>query len=353
MKRSLVVVLGAAICVTPIVAIAQQTAKAPGAKTFKAPRNAFGQPDLGGQWTNATITPVARPAQYGERRILTEEEVKRLEGASAANVEAGNRSTDPNAAAPEAGGNVGGYNRGWLDPGTQVMRVNGEPRTAFLTTPTGQFPVRKAGAPAGAGRGGAAAGGRGGQFDNPEQRPLGERCIISFGRNAGPPMLPNGFYNNNYHIVQSKDSIAIGVEMVHDVRVVRLGGTHRTDGVRPWMGDSIGRYDGDTLVVETINLPQRQAYQGAWQNLKVTEKFTRVGPGRIRYQFILDDPTIWNAPWGGEYEFAALQGDIREYACHEGNYALDGILAGAREAERIAREARASATPTGRAGGTQ
>ena len=152
--------------------------------------------------------------------------------------------------------------------------------------------------------------------------------MISFGRNAGPPMLSNGFYNNNYQFIQSKDSVAIWVEMVHDTRVVHLNAKHRTDGVRPWMGDSIGHYEGDTLVVETTNLPESQAYRGAWENLKVIERFTMVSPQRMNYRFEIIDPTLWDKPWGGEYEFAPLNVRLMEYACHEGNYALEGILAG-------------------------
>ena len=163
----------------------------------------------------------------------------------------------------------------------------------------------------------------------------GERCLTSFGNSAGPVMLPL-LYNNNYQIVQSKDSVAILVEMVHDVRVVRLNDKHRTDGVRPWWGDSIGRWEGDTLVVETTNYPRQNAFQGAWEDLKVTERFTRRGPGRLHYAFTVEAPSVWDKPWGGEYEFAPTNGQVYEYACHEGNYALEGILAGAREEARQA-----------------
>jgi hypothetical protein len=138
--------------------------------------------------------------------------------------------------------------------------------------------------------------------------------------------------------------------MVHDVRVVRLNQPHRTDGVRPWMGDSIGHYEGDTLVVETTNFPRATPFRGSWENLKVTEKFTRTAPDRLLYQFTVEDPTMWDKPWGGEYEFAAGQG-VYEYACHEGNYALEGILAGARNDEKIAAAGGAAAQtsiPTGR-----
>ena len=179
---------------------------------------------------------------------------------------------------------------------------------------------------------------------NPEDRPLGERCIISFGRNGGPPMLPNGFYNNNYHIVQSRDAVIIETEMVHDSRIIRLNGKHRTDGIRPYFGDSIGHFEGETLVVETTNIPQIQTYNGSWLNLTVTEKFTRVSPNRILYQYTIHDPTLWDVDWGGEYEFSPLNGRVEEYACHEGNYALEGILAGERAAEAAAARTSA-ATP--------
>jgi hypothetical protein len=312
---------------------------------YHAPKNTFGQPDLEGYWTNATLTPITRDAAFGPRPLYTPEEVKKIEGNQQAALEKGNQASDPNAGAPAVGGIVtprggtqidGNYNRGWFDPGSTVMRVAGEPRTSLLTTPNGQFPPRKGGgAPARLGPPARPAGG--GAYDNPEQLGAGNRCIISFGRNGGPPMFSNGFYNNNYQFVQGKDAIAINVEMVHDTRIIRMTGGHRTDGVRPWFGDSIGHWEGETLVVETTNIPQTQAYAGSWQNLKVTERFTRVAKDRLLYQFSLEDPTMWEKPWGGEYEFATLNGRVLEYACHEGNYALEGILAGAR-AEEAARQ---------------
>lgn len=314
------------ITLTPVIA----TAQSPG---WSAPRTSWGAPDLGGEWTNATITPTQRPAEFGDRRAHTPAEVARMEGTAIARVEAGNRDTDPDAPPPEEGGNIGGYNRGWLDPGTAIMRVGGEPRTSLLTTPDGQYPQ----AAARSGVAGQRARRAGmGAYDHPEIRPLGERCIISFGRNAGPPMMPNGFYNNNYRIVQSEETVAILVEMVHDVRIIRIGGEHRNDDVQPWFGDSIGWWEGETLVVETTHMPQRLAYRGSWENLKVIERFTRVAEDRILYQFEIHDPTTWAAPWGGEYEFGALGDRLHEYACHEGNYALEGILAGARAEETAA-----------------
>jgi len=341
------------------------------AQNYKAPRNALGQPDLGEFWSNATLTPESRPVEIGERRRATPEEIEAVEKENRREVDEGNAPIDPNHRAyakggelpakgsgldkPKyiaAGGAVGGYDRGWLETGDRVMRVNGEPRTSLITTPNGRPPPRKAGARAPVrseanpyeASGGGGERGPAGPTDNPESRTLGDRCIIGFGRNGGPPMLPNGFYNNNYHFVQSKDAIAIVVEMVHDARIIRLNSTHRTDGVRPWFGDSIGRWEGDTLVVETTNFPQRQAYQGSWENLKVTERFTRVGKDRLHYGYQVEDATVWDAKWGGEYEFAPLNGRTAEYACHEGNYAMANILAGARAEEAAAPRA-AAGTP--------
>ena len=308
----------------------------------------MGQPDLSGYWTNATITPVARNPKLTDKRTLPIAEARAVEKTWAAALEDAEKPTDPNASTqalqtkasdakllqirPDfaaAGGDVGGYNAFWLDPGSHIMEVNGEFRTSLLTTPDGMPPARKDGVTAN-----PRAGRNRNNYDSYEYRSLGERCIMGFGRNAGPPMLPNGFYNNDYYIMQTPKAVVIQVEMIHDARIVRLNAQHRTDGVRPWMGDSIGHYEGDTLVVETTNIPQRENFYGSWKNLKVTEWFTRVSPTRINYRFQVEDPDTWAKPWGGEYDFSPLKGIVYEYACHEGNYALPSILAGARRAER-------------------
>jgi hypothetical protein len=345
-SRRLALALGTAIALAPIAAPTAAGAAQPGGYT--APRTAFGQPDLSGYWSNATLTPMQRDAKLGDRLAYTNEEARALEADEAHQVDVGNKRTDPNAPvnAPNglelkpsflaAGGDVGGYNRGWLDPGHTVMRVGGEPRTSLLTTKNGHVPPRKTAAATSAGY--YSGGGEGsrdplGSYDNPENRPLSERCIM-FGGNVGPPMLPNGFYNNDYNIVQTRDTIAIQVEMVHDTRIVHLNAKHRDDDVRPWFGDSIGWWEGNTLVVETNHIPQKQAFQGAWKDLTITERFTRTAKDRLRYSFSVSSPSSWDQPWGGEYEFAPLRGVIYEYACNEGNYALPGILAGARNAEK-------------------
>ncbi|WP_334162728.1 hypothetical protein [Phenylobacterium sp.] len=326
---------------------------------WKPPRNAFGQPDLAGYWSNATLTPLTRNRRLSDKATLTAQEAQAFEKMWAAALAESDAPSDPNETTeavqarfsdsklleirPDfaaAGGDVGGYNTFWIDPGAHLVEVNGEYRTSILTTANGQPPPRRKGASAAAGSGQYRD-----VYDSYENRSLGERCIIGFGRNAGPPMLPNGYYNNNYQILQTADAVVIEVEMIHDARVIRLNGTHRTDDVRPWMGDSIGRYEGNTLVVETTHIPEAQSFMGSWKNLKVTEWFTRVSPSRILYRFQVEDPETWDAPWGGEYTFAPLSGRVYEYACHEGNYALPGILAGARHQEKEAAAAKADTAP--------
>jgi hypothetical protein len=335
-------------------ALAQQALVRPGAgaaptaeaqKNFKPAKNVFGQPDLEGVWTNATVTPLERDVKFGSRLIMTPQELAAREKEEADYIAEGDKPTDPNLKVTDLPVNCGrgfsgtncGYNRGWTDPGETVMRVRGEPRTSFITsTPNGRIPAPKAGARP-AGRGGAAAGGRPINVnDNPETKSAAERCLTSFGNSAGPVMLPL-LYNNNYQIAQSRDAVAIWVEMVHDVRTIDLRRKeHLPSNIRPWYGDSIGRYEGDTLVVETTNYPRANAFRGAWEDLKVTEKFTRVAKDRILYQFTVEAPSMWDTAWGGEYEFGSAKGLVYEYACHEGNYALEGMLAGARAEEAAA-----------------
>jgi hypothetical protein len=305
----------------------------PNYEGYKAPRNAMGQPDISGVWSNATTTPVERRAEH-KSLILTEEEAAKVQGAAETYRRAGDVRTDPSVGAPTDKNTNLGYNRFWTDPGTQVMRVNGQPRSSFLTTPDGKVPARKPDAPRVQRRiqlDESSAGS--GPNDNPESRGLAERCVF-FPTTAGPVLRPT-LYNNNYRIVQGKDSVAIWVEMPHDTKVIRIGGKHRKDGVRPWMGDSIGWYEGDTLVVETIDFHPQQEFYGASDQVKVTERFTRVADNRLLYQFTIEDPLVWEKPWGGEYEFWASEG-IYEYACHEGNYGMHGILAGGREEDRRA-----------------
>ncbi len=312
---------------------------------WNVPRTEHGQPDLQGIWTNATLTPVERDTKFGTRLVISEDEAAALEKENSEFRDEQNKPTDPSLGIEDlpkdcGGGFSGvncGYNNFWVDPGAHLLSLNGERRTSIIVDPpNGRMP-----APTQLGQQRlmalyAAYRGKNGA-DGPEVRPLGERCILSFDSSAGPPMLPL-LYNNNYQIVQTQDVVMIHVEMVHDVRMVRLDAKHRPASVRQWMGDSIGRWEGDTLVIETTNFRRDQSYRGSSENLKVTERLTRVSPTQIFYRYTLEDPANFSAPVTGELAFNATRDRIYEYACHEGNYALPGILAGAREEERVAAE---------------
>jgi hypothetical protein len=316
-------------------------ASAAAAQTYKAPRNPFGQPDLEGIWTNASITSLERPSNIKDL-VITEAQAKQIEAQRAAQRAAGDRPTNPNDPAPRAGVDPGGYNTGWTDPGTTYGRIQGQLRSSWVVDPAdGKLPYTAAGKAAFAKQLAFVRG----TFDGPETRPLGERCILGFGSTAGPPML-NVLYNNNYQFVQSRDTIAILVEMNHDVRTIRLNTKeHLPANVRPWMGDSIGWWEGDTLVVETTNFNPEEGLRPNMNqsyymspDAKVTERFTRVSKDQILYQFTVDDPKTFSRPWKAEMALNATKGPIYEYACHEGNHALDGILAGARQDEKAGRK---------------
>ena len=312
------------------------------------PRTPAGHPDLQGNWSNATATPIQR--RQGMGPVYTREQVRAIEGGLLSAREAANADSDPNRGPPPVGGQftgdplfdaasggTGGYNAFFIDPGDRVAVFNGRPRTSLVVDPAnGRLPRLT-----GEGRKRIAErmrrARRFGPFDNPENRPPGERCLMSFGPNAGPPMLPNYFYNNNYTIVQTPDHVMIMTEMVHDVRIVRLGEPRRLPKhIRPWMGDSWGRWVGDTLVVETTNIHPDQTLQGIppSEEMRVTERFTRAGENTINYEFTVEDPLTWARPWSGEVPFNRLDGLVYEYACHEGNYALENVLRGARAEER-------------------
>lgn len=341
-RRAAMAVTGASLFLSSLLAIAANAP--PGG--WQAPRTSDGHPDLQGTWTNATITPLERPDRFADRLVLTEAQAQELERAEANFVATANAPTDPKTRAEDLPESCGrgftgancGYNNFWVDPGTRVISIAGEKRSSMIVDPpNGKVPPLT---PAGQQRAGArmaalrrGTSGDGGAADGPEMRSLGERCILSFGSSAGPPMIPL-LYNNNYQIMQTRDTVMILVEMVHDVRVVRLNGKHRPATVRTWMGDSIGWWEGDTLVVETTNFRPEQSFRGATHNMKVTERFTRIDPKQILYRFTIEDPATYTQPWSGEVALNATDEKIYEYACHEGNYALPGILAGARAQEQ-------------------
>jgi hypothetical protein len=317
----------------------------------RIPRTPDGKPDLQGIYDLAMLTPLERPA--GLPAVLTDEEAAKLERQVAAAVRAGSQPIDGNRSAPPKGGdgsvgpagNVGGYNSFWLDRGTHYSTVDGQKRSSIVVDPPdGRVPALTAEArqrtaaarsafvrptsdqaesndpglePAGA-------------YDDPERRPLGERCVLGFGSTSGPPILPNYFYNNLHQIVQTPDVVMILTEMVHDARVIRLNAVHAPPSVRKWLGDSIGHWEGDTLVVETTNFTEKTRYRGSTEHLKVTERFTRVDAQTLKYRFTIEDGKTWERPWTGEYTWPITDDRLYEYACHEGNYALGNILRGAR-----------------------
>ncbi len=324
---------------------------AQGAPKWVVPRTSDGRPDLQGNWSNGTLTPLERPP--GLARALTPEQVVRIEKVRSDTVENLSKKSDPNRPAPPKGGdgstgaagNVGGYNYFWIDAGDHMATVNGERRSSLIVDPPdGRVPpltveARQRQAEL------FRRMGQYGEYDNPENRPLAERCITSFGSNAGPPMLPNYFYNNNYTIVQTKDHVMVLTEMVHDARIIRLGKAEPPPPqLRPWMGVSFGHWEGDTLVVETTNLSPRQSSLGTsanrrigWsENMKVIERFHRADEHTILYRFTVTDPSTFTLPWSGEVPFVKMDEQIYEYACHEANYALSNILSGERAREREA-----------------
>jgi hypothetical protein len=316
---------------------------ASGASTLQAqdawvlPRTPDGHPDLSGNWTNATLTPFER--RRGQGPVLTPEEAADREAREAAAMQDGAAPSDPERAVLEAGGNIGSYNSVFWSRGDRVAVVNGEARTSLLTIPAdGRIPPLTA---AGERRMAEyrAFVGQFGEADNPENRPNVERCVLSRSL-AGPPMTPNQVYNNNYTIVQTADYVMIMAEMINDVRIIPLGESRKpSPNVRLWMGSSWGRWEGDTLVVETTNLHPGMVFHfqpPPSAELVVTERFTRVDEETILYQFLVEDPTTYSEPWGGDIPFKRFPQNLYEYGCHEANYALENILRGARYQESSA-----------------
>ena len=319
------------------------------------PRTPSGRPDLSGTYDVSTLTPMQRPVELGTKMSLTDEEAAEVAEQERRRMAERNAPSDPNRGAPPQGGdgsrgasgNVGGYNSFWIDRGTGAYRIDGEWRTSILIDPpNGRYPtttearqaVLRAARDAGPARraqndgtaywleGGLDAPG---PYDNMEQRPYAERCILTFGSTSGPPMLP-ALYNNHKRIVQGEDTILILIEMVHDARFIRMNAEHDPPEIRKWLGDSIGWWEGDTLVVETTNFVDRPAFRQGSGNMIVTERFRLQDADSLIYSFTVEDPTVWIAPFTGEYAWPRSENKVFEYACHEANYALEGIMKGAR-----------------------
>jgi hypothetical protein len=225
------------------------------------------------------------------------------------------------------------YNDLFMDRGTQLATIDGTKRTAIIVDPPdGRVPPLTLEAAKRVDDRTKAMQ----LYDSHQNRPLAERCVMGQASTSGPPMMP-GPYNNNYQIVQTPEYVMIMVEQIHDVWIIRLDRrSHLPSNIRQWMGDSLGHWEGDTLVVDTTNFTDKTQFRGSSDRLQVIERFTRVDANTILYRFTIDDPSTFAKPWTGEYPFLAAAGPVYEYACHEGNYALMDILKGARLQEKAA-----------------
>jgi mono/diheme cytochrome c family protein len=281
-------------------------------------------PDLEGVWSFATITPLERPAEFAEKPELTAEEAADYERRM---MDVNNRDRRNSSAEADLGG---AYNEFWWDRGTRLATVRGKKLTSLIVDPPdGRIPPLT---PEGQRRAVArAAERRDHPADGPESRSLTERCLVF---NAGPPMA-SGPYNNYVQIFQFPDYVVILNEMIHDARIVPLNGRPRPPAaLRRWQGDSRGRYDGRTLVVDTTNFTDKTNFRGADEHLHLVERFTRVDDTTLLYEFTVDNPTAFSRPWTAVLPMTKTGDRLFEYACHEANYALEGILRGARATER-------------------
>jgi hypothetical protein len=322
---------------------------APVTATDEIPRRPDGRPDLSGTYDIATLTPLERPREFGDNLYLTPEQARAIEEEQREYVARRAERTDPTRNAPEVGGappvglddsqrgvagagEVGGYNNFWVDRGDSVVMVDGKFRTSIITEPANgrRPPMSEQGRARMAARFGGGGGSRPGQYDNPENRPLSDRCIASF--SSSVPALPS-LYNNVKRIVQTDDHVMLLNEMVHDARVIRLNSEHPPADVRFLHGDSIGWWEGDTLVVDTANFLVMQGVF-ATETQHIVERFSRKDANTVHYEFMVEDPSRWDVPYKGDFTWPAIDGKLFEYACHEGNYAMGNILRGARLLEK-------------------
>jgi hypothetical protein len=325
--RAVSVIIGVAAVAT--VPVAAQTAAAgakpavAAAKKSAPPRTPDGRPDLQGTWNFATITPFERPNEFAGKQVLTDEDIEKAEAAAA------DRLIDR---APRTG-DTGSYNRFWVD---QTARAFGTRQTSqIVDPPDGKLPAFT---PAGEKKQAALAEARK-RSAGPEDRSPGDRCILGF--NAGPPIVP-GPYNNLIQVFQSAGQVVLLNEMNHNARVVPTDGRPHGN-IAQWSGDSRGRWEGDTLVIDTIRFRDdgigalNQRLQGTDRNLHLVERFTRVDADTLLYEYTVDDPTVWTRPWSVSTPMRKSEDRIFEFACHEGNYAMPHILSGTRADEAKAR----------------
>ena len=320
-------------------AVAAVTLHGQATDTYVAPRTESGQPDLGGVWNFSSNVPMQRPQRFGDREFMTAEEVAQLRARLA------EADANSDQAVPQRAGSPGGYNDFWVESAGLTDYV----RTSHLVHPSdGRIPARVAGVELVAGGLGPdvegerpvrfAVGGIG--KDGPEDRGLSERCIVGF--NSGPPFVPS-LYNNNVQIFQTKDHAVIITEMIHDARIVPLDGRpHIDEAIGQWSGDSKGYWDDDTLVVVTRNfngLTQSFSAFGTSKDKVLTERFTRVDPYTVDYEWTIEDPSTFTNTLTAIVPMTKVAGELHEYACHEGNYGMVNIIRGARVEEREANEA--------------
>jgi len=294
-----------------VMSVAAQSKKSP------VPRTADGRPDLQGLWDFAQLTPLERPSEFAGKDTLTEEEAEEF---AQKRIETTHKDKRDGGAAADV---ERAYNDFWWDFGTRIAK---QP-SLVVDPPDGRIPALTQAA-----QDRAAA--RRNKYDNPEERPLAERCILGF--NSGPPMVPSA-YNNNVQIVQTRDNVLIVNEMIHSARIVDLSGrAHPSASMRFLTGDSVGRWEGDTLVVETTNFSKDGGFRGATTGMHLVEKFTRVNQDSLRYEFTVDDPATWTKNWSASIPMVRSNELMYEYACHEANYGLEGVLKGARYQDREA-----------------
>jgi hypothetical protein len=290
-----------------------------GALKVSAQRAKPALPDLQGLWSTGTITPLERPRNLAGKAVFTEPEAAEYERTWLEEFRKNFSAED--LLAPD-------LDYDYMDR----MKIVESRRTSLITDPAdGRLPALLPAAKA------RADGSPKPSKDDPELLDLDQRCLMetAFGSsNASRPMLPNPFGQNFYQIVQTSDHVMIYTEVVHDARVIRIGGTHPPPGVHLWLGDSVGRWEGNTLVVDTTNFNDKTRFRGSGLRLHVVERFTRTGPRTIRYQVTVDDPDTWERPWTAELAFNATNARIFEYACHEGNYSMMNVLRGARAEEK-------------------
>jgi hypothetical protein len=329
MKHRFLAIMVATLASMPVAAQAPKAA----AKVWTPPRTANGQPDLQGIWNYSTLTPLERPRELAGKAVFSEDEAAEFEKRALQNRNVdNNRQTTATArglvnGTPETEDLASAYNEFWWDRGTRIV---GTRRTSLIVDPPdGRIPPLT---PQAQKRMAALAVANERLAQGPEDRPLSERCIVR--PNSGPPMTPTG-YNNNFQLVQIPGYVVIFNEQIHDARIIPMSGRpHLPQNVRQWMGDSRGRWDGNTLVVDTTNFTDKTNFRGSGENMHLVERFTRLDPDTLLYEFTVDDPQSFTKPWTAQLTVTRTQDRIYEYACHEGNYSMFSTLSGARALEK-------------------